>query len=328
MPTPIIICDDSSLARRQLARALPPGWDVTVTLAANGQEALQAVRAGKGDILFLDLTMPEMDGFAVLEAIRRDDLPTLVIVVSGDIQPESQRRVKQLGAVAFLKKPVDAAELCHVLDEYGVLGVLTGANAMVDAPVAFADWCQEMANVAMGRAASLLARISTTAIQLSIPEVKLLGGREFNGAIAALVEDGGRSFVSQGFIGNGISGETLMVFYDAEMATLAPLLHYPNTDTTGEAEAMMDIASILVGSFLKGLSELLDVKFSVGQPRLVINDDSSHPVVACSQEDERKVLSIRVGYTLGTQNIRCDQLLLITNSSIAPLQDRAQMAVA
>ncbi len=325
MPTPIVICDDSSLARKQLARALPPGWDVTVALAANGVEALQAVRAGRGDILFLDLTMPEMDGFDVLEAIRSEDLQTLVIVVSGDIQPESQRRVKQLGAVAFLKKPVNPDELCQVLEEYGVLGILTGAGAVADTPVEFTDWCQEMANVAMGRAADLLAKVTTAAIELSIPKVNLLSAGELNRIAAA---EGDLFYVSQGFIGHGISGETLMVFHSTDTAALAPLLHYGAGNGVAETEVLMDVANVLVGAFLKGLSELLDVKFSVGQPRLRSHGAIFRPAADGGGGAERKVLTIEIGYALGERKIRCRQLLLITEGSINALQDRAQMATA
>lgn len=108
MSTPVLICDDSSFARKQVQRALPPGWDVEVTFAGNGEEGLAAISAGKGDVVFLDLTMPVMDGFEVLEAIKARDLPCMVVVISGDIQPEAMARVKKLGAVDFIKKPVDA----------------------------------------------------------------------------------------------------------------------------------------------------------------------------------------------------------------------------
>ena len=73
MPTPIVICDDSSFARKQIARSLPSGWNVDITYATNGREGIDAIREGKGDVLFLDLTMPDMDGFAVLEYIRVND---------------------------------------------------------------------------------------------------------------------------------------------------------------------------------------------------------------------------------------------------------------
>lgn len=121
MATPVLICDDSSFARKQMARALPADWDTDITFATNGQEALEAIRAGQGGVTFLDLTMPVMDGYQVLETIRTEDLPTVVIVVSGDVQPEAVTRVKKLGALEFIKKPIDPDKTRTVLSDYGLL---------------------------------------------------------------------------------------------------------------------------------------------------------------------------------------------------------------
>ena len=121
MATNVLTCDDSSFARKQMARAIPSGWEADIHFAADGIEGLEAIRAGKGEVVFLDLTMPNMDGYGVLEAIRREDLPAMVIVVSGDIQPDAQERVKKLGAMAFIKKPIDAEKARSVLTEYGIL---------------------------------------------------------------------------------------------------------------------------------------------------------------------------------------------------------------
>ncbi|MEJ2041740.1 MAG: response regulator [Reinekea sp.] len=120
MAVPLLIVDDSSFARKQVLRALPKAWEVDVSQASNGEEALELIAGGKGEIVFLDLTMPVMDGFEVLEAIRARDLPAVVIVISGDIQPEAEARVRKLGAVAFIKKPLDPAELSQVLSDFGI----------------------------------------------------------------------------------------------------------------------------------------------------------------------------------------------------------------
>ncbi|HKJ76832.1 MAG TPA: response regulator, partial [Gammaproteobacteria bacterium] len=268
MSVPVVICDDSSFARRQIARALPSGWDVSVTFAGGGEEALEAVRAGRGDILFLDLTMPGMDGFDVLQAIRQEDLPTLTIVVSGDIQPESRRRVKELGAVAFVEKPVDGERLGEVLDEYGLVGVLTGGSQPEEVGVAFTDWCQEIANVAMGRAGDLLAKVIAGSIELSVPRVDLLGPGQMEAAVASAVSAQWSAVVSQGFIGSRIAGETLLVFAETDMAALAEAMGFSEELTaTGETELLTDISSVLVGAFLKGVSEQIGVGFSQGHPR-------------------------------------------------------------
>lgn len=124
MPTRVLICDDSSFARKQMARALPPEWNVELHHAEDGLQGLEQIRAGNGEVVFLDLTMPNLDGYGVLETIRREDLPAMVIVVSGDIQPDAQDRVKKLGAMGFIKKPIDADKARQILTEFGIL---TGA---------------------------------------------------------------------------------------------------------------------------------------------------------------------------------------------------------
>ena len=70
--------------------------------------------------MFLDLTMPEMDGFQVLAQLRQAGLDVFVIVVSADVQAGAVERAKALGAMAFIQKPVNRAKLVPVLKEYGL----------------------------------------------------------------------------------------------------------------------------------------------------------------------------------------------------------------
>lgn len=120
MATPILVVDDSPMARKMLIKSLPSSWDVDITQAGNGEEAIAAYRAGKADVMFLDLTMPVMDGYGVLETLQKEGLNSFVIVVSADIQPIAAERVKKLGAIAFVKKPVNPDAIVEVLRQYGV----------------------------------------------------------------------------------------------------------------------------------------------------------------------------------------------------------------
>lgn len=130
MAIPVLICDDSALARKQMARTLPKDWEVDISFAANGAEGLEAIRAGKGEIVFLDLNMPVMDGYEVLQTIQQQDLPAMVIVVSGDIQIKAHQRVKALGALDFIQKPVSADAISSILQEYGILQLAEGGESM------------------------------------------------------------------------------------------------------------------------------------------------------------------------------------------------------
>lgn len=120
MGIPVLICDDSNMARKQVARSLPADWDVDITFAKNGVEGVNAIREGKGEMVFLDLTMPELDGYGVLETIKAENLKCMVIVISADIQPEAHERVTSMGAMDFIRKPVDSQKLLNVLNKFGL----------------------------------------------------------------------------------------------------------------------------------------------------------------------------------------------------------------
>jgi two-component system chemotaxis response regulator CheB len=109
----VLVADDAILFRRVLADALAslPGVEV-VGSAANGKFAVQKVRELKPDLLTLDIEMPEMDGLAVLDSLRRSGEPEVeVIVVSalsrrgGDLT----MRALEKGAFDFITKPEAAS---------------------------------------------------------------------------------------------------------------------------------------------------------------------------------------------------------------------------
>ena len=84
-------------------------------LAADGEQALD--RLDGVDLVLLDVCMPVMDGWSVLEAVRRGGGSARVVVVSGRPQPGDLRRALELGAVAYLPKPFLPDRLLEVVDE-------------------------------------------------------------------------------------------------------------------------------------------------------------------------------------------------------------------
>ncbi len=120
MGIPLLICDDSALARKQVKRSLPEDWDVDITFATNGLEGIEAIRQGKGEMVFLDLTMPELDGYGVLKLVKEEQHKSIVIVISADIQPEARERVMSCGALDFIKKPINSEKLGDILNKYGL----------------------------------------------------------------------------------------------------------------------------------------------------------------------------------------------------------------
>lgn len=121
MSLAITIADDSLLSRKNVRKAVPSELDANISEASNGVEALAQVNAGNAELLFLDLQMPVLDGFGVLEALQKQNANTIVIVISADIQPLAVERVYKLGAFKFLQKPLDPTQLRAALVEVGLL---------------------------------------------------------------------------------------------------------------------------------------------------------------------------------------------------------------
>lgn len=117
---PVLICDDSAVARKMAFKSLPENFASQVHHASNGLEAIQQLRENEFALLLLDLTMPTMDGVQVLQEIRQRAIEVFVIVISGDIQPAMKERVAQLGAIDFIEKPVDKSTLNNVLKRFGM----------------------------------------------------------------------------------------------------------------------------------------------------------------------------------------------------------------
>jgi adenylate cyclase len=102
----ILVVDDNRMNRLKLSRGLEQQGH-TFALAENGQQALEMVRAQPFDLVLLDIVMPEMDGYQVLEHIKRDsalrDIP--VIVISALDEMESVVKCIKMGAEDYLPKP-------------------------------------------------------------------------------------------------------------------------------------------------------------------------------------------------------------------------------
>ena len=340
MTARVLICDDSSLARKQMARALPKNWNAEVTFAFDGRNALEKLRAGAGELMFLDLNMPEMDGYQVLDAILKEDLPVLTIVVSGDIQPEARARVRKLGAIDFIKKPTDTDVVFKLLQDYGFLRPEDLADVRehpttdatkapaAEPPVSLNDYLQEIANVAMGRSSDLLARLLRVFVKQPIPRVEMIARTELSMAISAAQDDSSYSAVCQGFTGAGVAGEALLLFADASFNDMAELLHYEDLDPESiQVEVLMDMSSILFGAFLKGIGDQLDLKLGLGHPTVLGQHRQIGDLLEHHSTRQEKLLCIEISYELEDRDIRCDMLVLLTEDSVPFLEHRLQYLV-
>jgi len=328
MTTAVLICDDSNLARKQLARILPQEWQANLFFAGHGAEALDTLLKQHIDWLFLDLNMPIMDGYQVLAELKQRQLSLNVVVVSGDVQPEAIDRVKGLGALDFIRKPVDSAKLQQLMQQHAVNINATKSNAApaktilppVELGAEMRDVLQELTNVAMGQAGDLLARLLNVFVKLPIPNVNLIEVSELHMALASVEHESSTSAVCQGFIGGGVSGEALLILTDSSFKDIARLMNYQGELTVKvELELLMDIANILIGAVLKGLAEQIDMSFSQGHPVVLGQHAAVSELIKTNAGRWKKTLAIELSYGIENYNISCDLLLLFTEDSLKTL---------
>jgi two-component system LytT family response regulator len=106
-PLRAVIADDEALARKFIRRMLKDDHDLEVVGECNnGKEAVAMIKKQNPDIVFLDVQMPEMDGFAVLESIATERLPEIIFTTAYE---QYAIRAFELHALDYLLKPFDQA---------------------------------------------------------------------------------------------------------------------------------------------------------------------------------------------------------------------------
>jgi two-component system LytT family response regulator len=114
MPIRVLIVDDEPLAREKLVALLAREDDIEIVgEASDGASAVALIRRETPDLVFLDVQMPELDGFGVLQKIPADVMPAVIFVTAHD---RFALRAFDVHAVDYLLKPFDRARLRQALE--------------------------------------------------------------------------------------------------------------------------------------------------------------------------------------------------------------------
>ena len=117
MPTigPVVAVLDDEPEMRKALRRLLTCRGFRVEEYERGEDLLAALSSHPLDYLLLDLHMPGINGFDVLEVFRSRQIPVPVIVITAHDEPGTAQQVRALGASAYLKKPVDRDALLSAI---------------------------------------------------------------------------------------------------------------------------------------------------------------------------------------------------------------------
>ena len=235
----VLVIDDSNFQRLKVLGYLSQaGYDTME--AASGRAGLEVLETEAPDVIILDLLMPELDGFGVLEALKVRGCEIPVIVLTADIQETRKARCLELGVSNFLNKPPKPELLIDA-----VRTALTLNNSSI-APQPLTplqkDALTELINIGVGKAAGVLNEMIATHVELNVPSVQILD----SAALQKILEDANdsrHSVVRLGFEG-GLTGATSLVFLLCDAGKLVGLL-------TGEQQNDSEFDSVMEHTLLE-----------------------------------------------------------------------------
>ena len=113
----ILIIDDSA-TNVFLLQTLLEEQGYTVLFAYNGHEAIEYIDKQKFDLLLLDIMMPGIDGYDILEKLSTDQSNTPVIMVTAKDDRDSEKKARDMGATDYVTKPVNFEKLIKLVQKY------------------------------------------------------------------------------------------------------------------------------------------------------------------------------------------------------------------
>lgn len=307
----VLICDDSALARKSLNKAICSQFNVETAFCENGREALDYISQHKVDILFLDLTMPVMDGFHVLQALPVNRHDTKIIVISGDVQQQAKDRCLALGAFDFLNKPFDQTHLFALLTQLNApicTECVVPSLPDVDPQIKF----KEVTNIALGSAAALVSDKIGIFIELPIPTVGVLEASELRMTIADALHRENLHAVAQRFVGAGFNGEALVCMRGCGIDQIGRSLGF-SRDESSLDEIVLNLANLLISTFINSLSDQISINFSLRQPMSLKNSYAEKNTL---QDINESAFTVEFTYYAENMDFECEVLLFFDSESV------------
>ncbi|PSV27574.1 MULTISPECIES: response regulator [unclassified Photobacterium] len=306
----ILICDDSPLVHKSMTRLLKDSYDINLYYAENGSDGLDKIAKNNIDVVFLDLTMPIMDGFEVLKRLPSFSYKPTIVIISADVQKEAARRCLMLGADYFLSKPFDKKKLKQLLSNLQIT-VLTNTTANDNTlSVDYIEGFREIANISLGRGAAIISDHLGEFIKMPLPYVATMQSSDLAMTIADIRSDHQSIAIAQRFVGGGIHGEALVDLRGKDILSFGEKLGFSQTNED-KNEVVIDISNIMVSSFLVALSEQISIPFSVRQPIIL----EEYMNLSQKEYEESDFFTVEYVYKAETLDLECEVLFMMDSHS-------------
>ncbi len=117
----VLVIEDNDYSRMTIADFLSEGGVKVVVEAADGEEAVIALRERRIDLIICDIVMEPMDGWDFIDHLQHQGFKTPVIVLTGQEDPETIEMARQRQVSAYLSKPISKRRLLEKIEE--IVGV-------------------------------------------------------------------------------------------------------------------------------------------------------------------------------------------------------------
>lgn len=183
------------------------------------------------------------------------------------------------------------------------------------------DALQEVLNIAMGRAGDSLARILDAFVNLSVPRIRIVEVAELPKTVVEMVGDGCEATAVRQAFYDDLRGEAIVVFGQAGCKDLAELMGYDSKlEDNAERELLLDVANVLVGAILNGITETLGTELSFTAPSIIAERVPVDAVINPANLPWTHALLLEVNYSLENRAFKSHLLLLMAEDAIEALR--------
>jgi chemotaxis protein CheC len=178
---------------------------------------------------------------------------------------------------------------------------------------------QEISNVAMGRAADLLARLLDRFVKLTVPHVQIIEARDAEHLRRVLGGEGVVSAARQAFSGR-MRGEALVVFSGEGVGGLASLLGHEAPSPKVEQEVVLDVSNMLVGSCIGGIAKQLghDIGYS---PPSILGGQALASMLKGEQMQWSHAILMAVDFGVEGESFLCNLIALWPDEALLRLRE-------
>lgn len=183
------------------------------------------------------------------------------------------------------------------------------------------DTLSEVVNIAMGRAGASLARILNVFVHLSVPKIELVEADNLLQAFSSVIGDPSRiTAVRQSFYYK-FQGESIVIFNQSSCHELALLMDYGHEPNEIEKqEILLEVANILSGACINGISEQLGKELVYSAPHLMAIDEDINDVLAPDKLPWSIALIVEVNFTFENSDFKSHLLILMAEEHINSLR--------